>query len=84
MSEYDNNNRGAGWKEANPESERHPIIKGSAMIDGKDYWVSIFRNRNDHPKSPDIDMVFKAKDAQVEKPKQKSENVEQFGEDIPF
>ena len=84
MSEYDNNMRGAGWTEKNPASERHPIMKGNATIDGKEYWISIFKNKNDHPKSPDVDFSFQVKDAPVAKPQQNSDNNETFDDNIPF
>ena len=40
MSEYDNNNRGALWNNDRKQSDKHPDLSGSIMIDGKEYWVS--------------------------------------------
>ena len=83
MSEYDNNLRGALWK----HDQRHDqdmVLKGDCEIDGKQYWVNVFRNKSDHEKSPSFDLKFKAKDGSVAQTPQKRENTEQFGEDIPF
>ena len=40
MSEYDNTNSGALFKNDNKESERHPDYKGSLNVGGVDHWVS--------------------------------------------
>ena len=82
MADYDNNMRGAGWTEKNPQSDRHPIMKGNCTIDGKEYWISVFKNKSDHAKSPDVDFKFELKDS-VAKQQQKSNNNESFS-DIPF
>ena len=41
MSEYQQkDNSGALFKNEKKETDSHPDYKGSAMIDGSDYWVS--------------------------------------------
>ncbi len=83
MSEYDNNMRGGLWK----HEQRHDqdmVLKGDCEIDGKKYWVNVFRNKSDHERSPAFDLKLKATDAPVEKPQQKSDTSETFEEDIPF
>jgi len=83
MSEYDNNLRGALWK----HEQRHDqdmVLKGDCEIDGKKYWINVFRNKSDHEKSPSFDLKLKAKDGQVAQTQQKSDNNETFGDDIPF
>ncbi len=83
MSEYDNNMRGGLWK----HEQRHDqdmVLKGDCEIDGKKYWVNVFRNKSDHERSPAFDLKLKAKDAPVEKSQQKSDTSETFEEDIPF
>lgn len=53
MSNYDNNNRGAIWKNEKKVTDRHPDYTGKAMIDGVDYYVSAWRRGpDDNPKAP--------------------------------
>jgi len=83
MSEYYNNMRIGIWK----HEQRHDkdmVLKGDCEIDGKKYWVNVFRNKSDHERSPAFDLKLKAKDAPVEKSQQKSDTSETFEEDIPF
>ena len=83
MSEYDNNLRGALWK----REQRHDkdmVLSGDCEIDGKQYWMNVFRNTSDHEKAPTLDVKFVAKDTSVAKTPQKGQNAKQFSEDIPF
>ena len=40
MTEYDNNLRGALFKNDRKENDTHPDYKGSCEIDGTEYWIS--------------------------------------------
>lgn len=40
MTDFDNTNSGAIFKNDNKESERHPDYKGSLNVGGVDHWVS--------------------------------------------
>ncbi len=40
MSDYDNNLRGALFKNDRKEKDTHPDYKGSCEIDGTEFWVS--------------------------------------------
>ena len=40
MPEYDNNNSGAMFKNAEATTENHPVYKGSVEVDRKDYFVA--------------------------------------------
>jgi hypothetical protein len=40
MTEYDNSNRGALFKNDRKEKETHPDYKGSLNVGGVDYWLS--------------------------------------------
>jgi hypothetical protein len=43
MPEYDDTNRGAIFKNDRKESERHPDMKGSLNVEGREYWVSAWK-----------------------------------------
>jgi len=40
MTEYDNTNSGALFKNENKTNERQPNLRGSLNVDGTEYWVS--------------------------------------------
>lgn len=40
MTEYDNTNRGALFKNDRKESDNHPDYKGSVNVGGVEYWLS--------------------------------------------
>lgn len=40
MPDYDNNLRGALFKNDKKQSDKHPDYKGNAEVDGVEYWVS--------------------------------------------
>jgi hypothetical protein len=50
---YDNNNRGAIWKNEKKETDKHPDFKGDLNIDGVIYNVSAWKRKADaNPKAP--------------------------------
>jgi len=40
MTQYDNTNRGALFRNDRKESETHADYRGSVNVDGHDYWLS--------------------------------------------
>lgn len=40
MTQYDNTNRGTLFTNDRKTSEKHPDLKGSINIEGKEYWLS--------------------------------------------
>ena len=65
MSDYDNTNRGATWKNDKKETDRHPDQKGSINVDGKEYWLSIWFDRDKkNPRGPDMKLSVTAKEQQ--------------------
>ena len=53
MSNYDNNNQGAVWKNDKRKTDKHPHFTGSATINGVDYYVSAWkRDPEGNPKAP--------------------------------
>ena len=85
MSNYDNNNRGSIWKnEDRKSSATHPQFKGSAEVNGVEYWVSGWlRKEGANPKAPAMSFSFTAKEQQSA-PKPAQANDFDSGEDIPF
>ena len=51
MSEYDNTNKGAIWKNDN-ENPNAPQYKGNLNVGGADFNISAWRNSSDNPKAP--------------------------------
>ena len=91
MSNYDNNNRGSIWKNEDRKSETHPQFKGSAEVNGVEYWVSGWLRKADaNPKAPAMSFSFTAKEQQsmprtsAPTPAQAPDNDFDSGEDIPF
>ena len=90
MSDYDNNNQGAVWKNERRETEKHPHFTGSATINGVDYYVSAWkRDSEGNPKAPALKFSVTPKLATVIRdsdvpPKPAPENDEPFNDDIPF
>ena len=59
MSNYDNNMKAAIWINDKREKETHPHFKGSALIDGVEYYVSAWkRNAGAKHNAPDLKMSF--------------------------
>lgn len=63
MSNYDNTNRGAIWKNDDKQDDKHPDFKGSLNVGGVEYWVSAWKRRDDaSPKSPSLSFSVKPKE----------------------
>ena len=59
MSNYDNNQKGAIWKNEKREKDTHPHFKGNATIEGVEYYVSAWkRDDNAKPNSPALKFSF--------------------------
>ena len=57
--------------------DSHPSHSGSAMIDGKEYWISGWVKASD--RGSFLSMSFKAKE-----PKESLEAPPEFNDDLPF
>lgn len=88
MAEYDNELRGVLFKNDRKEQDSHPDYKGSAQIDGVEYWLSAWIKEGQKGKF--MSLSFKAKDA---KPAAKQSTGKSAGpstgggkpdDDIPF
>ncbi len=62
MSYEKRDNSGIISKNDRKEEDRHPDIKGSATVDGRDYWISGWSKRND--RGAFYSLSFKLKDQQ--------------------
>ena len=91
---YDNNNQGAIWKNDDKQKETQADFKGSATIEGVEYWVSAWKRPKDgNPKAPALKFKVTAKEEVHNNGKEKAEqslqsNGQGFDEfesdDIPF
>ena len=81
---YDNNLRGAIWKNKKKDTPKHPDFKGEAEIDGVQYWVSAWkRGENDNPQGPSLKFQFERKQAAPQAAPDASSPAG-FDDDIPF
>ena len=55
MTNFDNSNRGAIWRNKDKQEDKQPDFKGSINVAGVDYWISGWqRKEGDNPKAPVI------------------------------
>lgn len=73
------NNTGALFKNDDKTEETHPNAKGSALIEGVDFWVAAW-TKTDKNGNKFQSLSFKPKDA----PKPKNEPFADMPDDIPF
>jgi len=86
MSTYEQkDNSGAMFVNDKKESETHPDRKGSAMIGGKEYWVSGWVNTS-KTGTKYMSLSITEKEAQQAAPQAKAAPAPtaEFDEDIPF
>lgn len=64
----DNTNRGAIWKNQKKERDTHPDFTGELDVDGRKYWVSAWKRREDaSPKAPALSFSIKPKEDQPQR-----------------
>ena len=81
MTSYDNNNRGAVWKNDRKTTDKHPDFNGTINVDGKDYWVSAWRGDKENPKAPVLSFSVQEKDVPKQQP---TPNLNEDFDDAPF
>jgi len=88
MSEYDNTNRGAVWRNDRKETDSHPDFKGSINVEGQEYWLSGWQKKpGDSDKSPVVKFSIQKKEAQAPKDygaTEKTPPKDNGFDDIPF
>lgn len=86
MSQYDNNLTGVLFKNDKGDNEKRPDYKGSAEIEGVQYWVSAWIR--DGAKGKFMSMKYERKEQQAApKPQQSQQGTngpDAFIDDIPF
>ena len=85
MSEHDNSNRGAIWRNEKKEKDTHPDFTGSLDVDGVQYWVSAWKRKDGAgPKAPALSFSVKPKDEAPARGKAPAKAADFESEDIPF
>jgi hypothetical protein len=85
MSEHDNTNRGAIWKNPKKVTDKHPDFTGSLNVDGIEFWVSAWRRKEGaSEKSPALSFQIQPKDEAKPEPKKSGGTFAQMESDIPF
>ena len=76
--EYDNEKRGVLFKNDRKESDKHPDYKGSATVDGVDYWLSAWIKEPKSGGDKFMSLSFQRKDEQFNSAPPST------GDDVPF
>ena len=81
MAYVQNNNSGSIFKNTKKETGTHPNAKGSALIDGVEYWVSAWTKESKEGDKYQSLSFQKKDDKPQSKPQAKSAA---FDDDIPY
>ena len=80
MKNYENENRGAIWKNPNKSTDKHPDFTGTLNVNGDEFWVSAWkRKEGQSDKAPALSFQIKPKDEAPAKRGGGSDD-----QDIPF
>jgi hypothetical protein len=80
MSEYDETNKGAMWKNTSVHPKA-PLLKGHINIDGVVHKISAWKSISEHPQAPVLQLK---KDDAMEGSKPDLVVVKKDDEDLPF
>ena len=84
MSDYDNTNSGALFKNDKKETEKHPDYKGSVNVGGTEYWLSAWiKTSKQGAKFMSLSVKPKDEAPQRQAPKQAS-GFDDMPDDVPF
>jgi hypothetical protein len=63
MTQHNNENRGAIWKNDDKQTDNQPDFKGSLNVNGVEYWVSAWKRKEGaNQKSPALSFTIKPKE----------------------
>jgi len=83
---YDNDNSGALFKNRNKTQKNQPDYRGSATINGQEFWVSAWVKeagpKSNNPGSKFFSMAYTPKDESFPEPPLVGDK--KFDDDIPF
>lgn len=82
MTEYDNTNRGALFRNDRRETDKHPEYSGTINVDGRDYWLSAWVKEG--KKSKFFSLSVKPKESRDRNPTAQREEREQQGSRVDF
>ena len=68
MSDFDNTNRGAIFKNDRKEKDTHPDYKGSLNVGGVEYWVSSWIKTGQKGKFMSLSVTAKEQQAPAQRP----------------
>jgi len=85
MSDYDNNNTGALFRNTSKESDRHPDYRGSCEVNGVEMWMASWIKTSKNGKKF-MSLSFNPKEDKAEnsQPPASPDNAIDEDDDIPF
>ena len=92
MTDFDNTNTGALFKNKEKETERHPDYRGTLNVGGTEYWVSSWlkiskageKYMSLSVKAKDAQPVAKPAEERASKPRDNGGGFKDMSDDVPF
>jgi len=81
MTDFDNTNRGALFKNTEKTDERQPDYTGPLNVNGEDFWISAWLNTSKKGLRY-MSLAIKPKNSDIARPKQSS--ADDLNDQIPF